>query len=82
MQRPSPAPALSRARRLPAITRSQARAALDGLAALHDQPGERETLGDRAIEACRAIRDADAGTVSWMRAVLDACAVADESEQL
>jgi hypothetical protein len=62
------------------VTRSQAAAsrALAELPALHDQDADDLRVFERALDACRRLRDAEVGTVAFVRAVLDACAVADE----
>lgn len=64
----------------PALT-EQGRLAEKGLSSLCglDVAGE-PTLGDQAIRACVAIRDASVGTIEWAKAVLEACAIADEAD--
>lgn len=81
-------------KRQPTVTRAAAQvdAARRDLAqarrqAEHEVAALLDTIDDsalavhaRAVAACRAVRDADVGTAEWHRAVLEACAVADEAD--
>lgn len=94
MQRDS-APSHDAPARRPAVTRSAARtdehrrfvertarAAETELPALADTTDAPElALMQRALDACRQLRDAEVGTLAWSRAVLEACAIADEAQR-